>query len=1056
MKFSHFFIDRPIFATVVSIVIMLIGVFGYFALPVTQYPEIVPPTISVYTSYSGASPEVVMDTVCAPLEQEINGVENMIYMQSQCDSAGSLRISVVFETGTDPDLAQILVQNRVSKAERRLPKEVRDTGVSVRKRSPDMILSISLISPNGTRDKLYLSNYAITQIQDRLSRVYGVSEFNIFGAKEYCMRIWLDPDRLSILDLSPAEVIAALQEQNQQIAAGKLNQPPLETGGAYELIINAKGRLQTEEEFGNIIVKYTPDGKIVHLRDVATIELGANTYGNESYINGNSSVAMGAYQLPGTNAIETVKRIKAEIEEMKKSFPNDVDYVIGLDLTAFITESIHEVYETIFFAIILVVAVVMLFLQNFRAAVIPLAAIPVSLIGTFGVLFLFGFSINNLTLFGLVLAIGIVVDDAIVVVENVERNMAGGLAPREATKQAMTQVQGALIAIVLVLSCVFVPTAFIPGITGQFYKQFAITIASSTIISGIVSLTLTPALCALMLKPTDAKKSIFDKIWNFTVGWFFSLFNICFDSTAKAYGWLVKHLVRVSLLILIFYVGLLYAAKHYFEITPTGFIPKQDQGYFNVGVQLPDGASFERTEEVSKRVSEIIQNTEGVRYSVPSVGYSIASVNASNASSIFVNLEDRKERDKKGLSADKIIAEVRKKLNDNVREAICNIVTPAPVRGIGSGSDFKLQVQDRAGLGLMQIEKYTQLLAKEASKLPSVSHAFTSYRNTNPQLFIEIDRERAQKLNVPIESIFSTMQYNLGSIYVNDFNILGRVYKVVAQAQSKNRQNPEDIYKLKVPNKLGQNVPLGSLVKLRRGIGPDRTVRYNLYPSAEVQGDLAEGYSTGQAIADIEKLAAKILPQGMGIEWTDMAYQEKKTGNTSMYIFAVCVVFVFLMLSALYESWSMPLAVILVVPLVLLFAIMGIHYRGLDDNIMSQIGFVVLIGLACKNAILIVEFAKQREDKGEELVSSVSNAAKNRLRPIMMTSLAFILGVVPLAYGSGSGFELRRSLGTSVLYGMIGVTIFGCLFTPVFYYVIRRIKMIFSRSKPIAQENSSK
>ncbi len=1045
MKFSHFFIDRPIFATVISVFIVFVGLIAFSQLSLTQYPNIAPPTITVSGSYSGASPEVIMNTTLAPLEQKLNGVEGMIYMSSEATSEGSWSISITFETGVDIDMAQVLVQNRVRQAENRLPQEVRDVGLNVYKRNPDILLTINLVSPNGTRDKIYLSNYAITQMQDRLARIYGVSEFSVWGAKEYSMRIWLNPDRLAAVNLSPIEVIDALKEQNTQVAAGRLNQPPSDTGAAFELLINARGRLETPDEFGDIIVKYTPDGRIIHLKDIARIELGAYSYSNESYINQKSSVSMGVYQLPGTNAIETVKRLRAELEEMKKSFPDDVDYIIGYDTTEYVQESINALYRTIFEAVILVVLVIIVFLQNWRAAMIPLFAIPVSLIGTFAMMYASGFTINNLTLFGLVLAIGIVVDDAIVVVENVERNMKAGLDAREATKQAMSQIQGALIAIVLVLSSAFLPTAFLPGISGQFYRQFAMTISTSTIISGLVSLTLTPALCALFMRhSTHKSKSVFDYCWDYSIGLILKYFNLGFDKFAEFYGKFVKFVVRISLIMLILYCGMIWATKEIFVETPTGFIPKQDRGSFNAWLRLPDGGSFERTEEAVIRAGKLLSDIEGIRYAVTTSGQGGSSVGRIN-----FRLSDRKERDKNGWSLDYIMDKVKKVLDREILEATINVTTPATVPGIGSGSDFKLQVQDRVGLGVFELEKYTNQLIEQINALPAVSDAYTTYTTNNPQLYATIDRERAQKLNVSIDSIFKTLQFNLGSVYVNDFNILGRVYRVVAQAEAGNRKDIDDIYKLKVPNDLGQNVPLGSVVSIRRGIGPYKIIRYNLYPSAEIQGNLNHGYSTGYVMGEIEKLAAKILPQGMGIEWTDLAYQQKKAGNSSIYIFAVCVIFVFLLLSALYESWTLPLSVILVVPLVILFAMIGVNIRGLDNNLMTQIGFVVLVGLACKNAILIVEFAKQREDHGEEIVSAVSTAAKNRLRPIVMTSLAFILGVVPLAYGTGSGFELRQSLGTSVMFGMIGVTIFGCVFTPVFYYVIR--KLFASKKKAPAE-----
>ncbi len=1044
MKFSHFFIDRPIFATVISLFIVLVGAIAFSNLSLTQYPNIAPPTITVSGSYSGASPEVIMNTTLAPLEQKLNGIEGMLYMSSEADSGGSWSISITFETGVNIDMAQVLVQNRVRQAENRIPQEVRDVGLNVYKRNPDILLTINLLSPNGTRDKIYLSNYAITQMQDKLSRVYGVSELNVWGAKEYSMRVWLNPDRLAAANLSPIEVIDALKEQNKQVAAGRLNQPPSDTGAAYELLINARGRLATVDEFGKIIVKYTPDGRIIHLKDIARIELGAYSYSNESYINSKSSVSMGVYQLPGTNAIETVKRLRAELEEMKKSFPDDVDYVIGYDTTEYVKESISALYRTIFEAVVLVVLVIIVFLQNWRAAIIPLFAIPVSLIGTFAMMSAFGFTINNLTLFGLVLAIGIVVDDAIVVVENVERNMKTGLDAHEATKKAMSQIQGALIAIVLVLSAAFLPTAFLPGISGQFYKQFAMTISTSTIISGLVSLTLTPALCALFMRHAEtSRRSIFELLWDYSFGLLLKYFNLGFNRFAQFYGGVVKFVLRISIIMLILYCGMMWATREIFITTPTGFIPKQDRGSFNAWLRLPDGASFERTEAVTVKADKLLGQIEGIRYSISVVGQGGSSVGRIN-----FRLSDRKLRDEKGWSLGYIMDKVKTVLDREILEATVNCTTPATVPGIGSGSDFKFQVEDRIGLGVFELERYTNDLIAEIEKLAAVSDVYTTYTTNNPQLYATIDRERAQKLNVSINSIFRTLQVNLGSMYVNDFNILGRVYRVVAQAEAGNRKDIADIYKLKVPNDLGQNVPLGSVVTIHRGVGPYKITRYNLYPSAAVQGNLNDGYSTGFVMDEIEKLAAQVLPQGMGIEWTDLAYQQKKAGNSAIYIFAICVVFVFLLLAALYESWTLPLSVILIVPLVILFAMVGINIRGLDNNLMTQIGFVVLIGLACKNAILIVEFAKQREEHGEEIVSAISTAAQNRLRPIVMTSLAFILGVVPLAYGTGSGFELRQSLGTSVMFGMIGVTVFGCIFTPVFYYVIRKLTR---KRKPISE-----
>jgi len=1040
MKFSHFFIDRPIFAAVISIVFVLLGAIGYSRLPVTQYPEIVPPTVIVWTSYPGASAEIVKETVATPLEQEINGVEGMIYMESQCTNDGTMRIAVTFKTGTDANLAQILVQNRVNVAMPRLPEEVNNMGVGVKKQSPDFILLASLYSPDNSRGKLYLTNYAITQIKDRLARIEGVSEIQVFGAKEFSMRIWLDPDRLAHLNLSAREVVNALREQNKQVAAGKINQPPLDYRAPHELIINTQGRFKSAEEFGNIIVKYKPDGKIIRLKEVADVDLDSYTYGNESYLNGNAAVTMGFAQLPGTNAIETAKKITRALEEISKDFPTGVGYLIGIDYTTYISDSVIAVYSTIIEAIFLVIIVIMVFLQSWRVAIIPIFAIPVSLIGTFIVMYLFGFTLNNLTLFGLVLAIGIVVDDAIVVVENVERNMRDNLSVRDATKKAMTQVQGALIAIVLVLSCVFVPTAFIPGISGQFYKQFALTIATSTVISGIVSLTLTPALCVLLLKDENTPKDWFTKIWDVSLGKLFHYFNVAFDWVSAKYGSFVAGLTRFSLIVVLIYAGLMWATVWSFNSTAKGFIPKQDRGYLNATLQLPDGASFYRTEETVLRIVELLSQIEGVGNVTGVAGFSGATrTPAANCATFFFTLEEKRSREKRGLSSDVIAANISKLINANVKEGTLFVLAPPAVNGIGIGGDFKFYVQDCENIGITEMDKYTKLLMAKINELPEVAMAFTTYRITSPQLYAEIDRERAQKLNVPIGAIFETMQYNLGSIYVNDFNILGRVYKVVAQAKNESRRDINDIYNLRVPNSLGESVMLGSVADIKRIVGPDRSVRFNLYPAAEIQGNLADGYSTGQAIAAIEKLSREVLPPSMGIDWTDLAFQEKQTGNEAIWIFAFCVLAVFLVLAALYESLALPLAVILVVPLVLLFAVLGINLRGFDNNIMSQVGFVVLIGLACKNAILIVEFAKQREDKGEKLVSAVSNASKNRLRPILMTSFAFILGVVPLAFASGAGSELREALGTSVLFGMIGVTFFGLVITPVAYYLIRRL-----------------
>lgn len=1039
---SHFFIERPAFAMVISIVITIIGIVGYCRLPVAQYPNVVPPSVVVRTSYPGASPEILMNTVAAPLEQEINGVENMLYMYSQCSSDGSVLITVTFEVGTNLDIAQVQVQNRVAIATPRLPEEVRNIGVVVKKRSPDMLVSINLFSPDGSRDKLYLTNYAISQMNDRLARIQGVGDLEVLGPREYSMRIWINPDKLSKYNMSPATIVRALREQNKQVAAGALNQAPIANPDlAYELTINTQGRFTKPSEFEEIIIKYTEDGKVVKLKDVARVELGSYDYSTETYLDGKPCVGISIYQLPGTNALETAEKITAMLEEMKANFPAGVDYEITIDNTLFIKSSVNAVYHTIFEAVLLVVFVILLFLQNWRSSLIPLTAIPVSLIGTFGFMDLFGFSINNISLFGIALAIGIVVDNAIVIVENVERNMKLGMDVKKATKDTMDHVQNALIAITLVLSAVFVPTAFVEGISGQFYKQFALTIAVSTILSGVVSLTLSPALCVMLIKNNGEKPDLLTRIMNFLFGKFFKIFNRSFDWVSEKYGKAVHGIVRHWVLVIFTYVILLGLTGYLFSITPSGFIPKQDNDFLQISVQMPDGYSLGQTDKVMKRMQELLKEIDGIEKFMCVVGLNGATRTKSpDTGALFVKMDPKLERMRRGQDMLNMMGAISKKLYEELPEASTFILTPPAVRGIGVGGDFRVQVQDRVGLGVRAVEKYTNIMAKKATESEPILNAFTTFKVSSPQLYVDIDRERAQKLNVPISAIFETMQFNLGSIYVNDFNILNRVYRVKAQAEGSLRNDLRDIYNLKVPNIRGNNVPLGSVAKINRIIGPSRVSRFNLYPCAEIIGALERGHSTGEAIAEIEKIASEVLPDGMGIEWTDLAFQEKRMGNTSIYIFALCVIFVYLMLVALYEDWKLPLSVILVVPLVLLFAIAAVLARNLDNNLMTQVGFIVLIGLACKNAILIVEFAKIRQEHGEDAASAVSSASRNRLRPILMTSFAFILGVVPLAYGVDAGAELREALGTSVLYGMIGVTFLGLIFTPAFYYAIQRNK----------------
>lgn len=1040
-NFCNFFIDRPIFATVVSVVIVLLGAIGFSKLPISQYPDIVPPTIAVDALYPGASPEVLMENVATPIEQEVNGVEKMMYITSRCNSDGTVSIEIAFELGTDINAAQVLVQNRVESAKPQLPEEVRNIGVRVTKRSPSLLLGLAIYSPDGSRDTTYLTNYYLTQMRDKLLRVDGVGDIIAYGSREYSMRVWLDPDKLSDLGISPLEVYAAIRNQNRQVAAGKINQSPIaDPNAAYELLIETKGRLVSESQFGEIVVRKLGDGRIVKLKDVARLELGAYSYTNSAFYKGGDAVALLVYQTPGSNASNTAGDVLKLFEEMKKDFPEGVDYDVGMDNTVYIADSIKAVFRTILEATVLVVVVMMVFLQNWKAAVIPLFAIPISLVGTFFFMSIFGFTINNLTLFGLVLAIGIVVDDAIVVVENVERNMAGGLGAKEATKKAMAQVAGALVAIVLVLSAVFVPTAFVEGITGEFYKQFALTIAASTIVSGIVSLTLTPALSAIFLRKT-ARPDLFSRAYNFVLGNAFGLFNRGFEKIADLYGGFVRRSLNWSKVLAVCYVGLLAATVFLFRSTPKGFIPAQDTCYFYIAVQLPDGATLERTSRVLGKAEEVVGKTlpEAQRY-MSMAGLNIANLGRmANGGTMFIQLESKEARNKKGIKLDDSISRLMQAFNREIPEALFFAVKPPVVSGIGMGGDFKGYIQDRGTHGLAEIEKKVSETVAQTRKRDCVSTALTMFTISSPRLGLDIDREKAERLGVSVNSIFDALRFNLGSAYINDFNLLNRSYKVVAQAESRNRANPEDILKMRIPMASGANAQIGSVAELRRTVGPEVITRYNLYPAAEIMGNVATGHSTGEAIEAIESITDKILPAGMGIEWTDLAFQEKRVGGfTALITFAQCVVFVFLILAALYESWRLPLSVILIVPLVLLFSVSGVRAMGMDINVMTQVGFIVLIGLACKNAILIVEFAKQRQENGENIVDAVSLAARNRLRPILMTSFAFILGVTPLVLAKATGSELRNALGTPVFFGMLGVTLFGLVFTPVFFYLIRK------------------
>ncbi len=1040
MKFSHFFIERPIFAMVISIVIVIAGMLAYLGLPTAQYPEIAPPTIQVTASYPGADPKVVAETVATPIEEQVNGVENMLYMSSQSTADGAMTLTVTFALGTNLDIAQVLVQNRVAIANPQLPQTVRALGVTVQKQSPDLMMVVHLLSPKGTYDQAYISNYAFLQVRDVLSRLLGVGNVTVFGAREYSMRIWLDPDRMYSRGLTTDDIVSAIQAQNIQVAAGRLGAEPAPPGTELALTLNTQGRLITPDQFGQIIVKRGDNGQIVYLADVGRVDLGAKDYNVNSYLDGQPAVALAIFQLPGSNAVKTAHAVRDTMKNLSQAFPQDLEYTIVYDPTQFIEQSVEAVIHTLFEAVILVLIVVLVFLQTWRATIIPLLAVPVSLIGTFAVLAAFGFSLNNLSLFGLVLAIGIVVDDAIVVVEAVEHNIELGMPPKEATEKAMDQVGGAVVAIAIVLSAVFIPTAFITGITGQFYRQFALTIAVSTLISAFNSLTLSPALAGLLLKPRDAKKDFLTRAFDLVLGWFFRLFNKTFNAGVNGYTRVVQRLLRVSAIVLLVYVGLLVLTGWEFDKVPGGFIPTQDQGYLIAFAQLPDGASLQRSDEVRKEMSEIARKIPGVAHTVEFTGYSgLDGTNRNNTVTTFLTLAPFEERVKDPkLSGTGITAALRPKFAQ-IQDARVLVFPPPPVRGIGNAGGFKMQVQDRRGAGLPALQAATDLLITKASSGHGLVGLFTSFRSQVPQLYLDIDRRKAETLDVPLNSVFDTLQAYLGSTYVNDFNFLNRTDQVNIQADAGFRVEPESIGQLYTRNNKNQMVPLGTLLDIQEINGPDKVMHYNIYPSAEINGNTLPGVSSGQAIQVMEQLAKENLPSQFGFEWTELTLQQILAGNSSVYIFPLCVLFVFLVLAAQYESWSLPLAIILIVPMCLFAAISGVSLRSMDNNIFTQIGFVVLVGLACKNAILIVEFAKQQMDAGHDRMESAVEAAKLRLRPILMTSFAFTLGVLPLVVAVGPGAEMRQAIGTAVFSGMIGVTLFGIFLTPVFFSVIMKL-----------------
>ena len=1037
MNISRFFVDRPVFAGVLSVLILVAGLLGLRALPISEYPDVVPPSIVVRAQYPGANPTVIAETVATPIEEAINGVEDMLYMSSQGTTDGLMTLTVTFRLGTDPDKAQQLVQNRVSQAEPRLPEEVRRLGVTTVKSSPDLMMVVHLLSPNDRYDTTYLRNYGVINVKDRLARIDGVGQVQVFGAGDYSMRVWLDPQKVAERDLSASDVVQAIREQNIQAAAGVVGASPGVAGLDLQLSINAQGRLQTVEEFGNIIVKSGAGGEITRLRDVARIELGAAEYSLRSLLNNKSAVAIPVFQAPGSNAIEISDNVRKVMAELQQTMPEGVEYEIVYDTTQFVRASIEAVVDTLLEAVVLVVLVVILFLQTWRASIIPLVAVPISIIGTFAVMYVFGFSINALSLFGLVLAIGIVVDDAIVVVENVERNIEEGLSPREATYRAMREVSGPIIAIALVLVAVFVPLAFISGLSGQFYRQFALTIAISTVISAFNSLTLSPALAALLLRRHDAPKDWLTRALDALFGWFFRGFNRAFGRGSQAYSGGVRRILSRKTLIMGLYLVLVGATFGMFKAVPGGFVPGQDKQYLVGFAQLPDGATLDRTEEVIRRMSDIALKQPGVESAIAFPGLSINGfTNSSNAGIIFLSLKPFEERTTPELSGGAIAQQLNGQFA-GIQEAFIAMFPPPPVQGLGTIGGFKLQIEDRNGLGYQALDEATKAFLAKAYTAPELTGLFSGYQVNVPQLYADLDRTKAHQLGVAVTDVFEALQIYLGSLYVNDFNQFGRTYSVRVQADAPFRGRADDIGRLEVRSQSGEMIPLSALLNVRPSAGPERAIRYNGFLSADINGGPAPGYSSGEAQAAVERIAAETLPKGIGYEWTDLTYQEILAGNSGVLVFPLALLLVFLVLAALYESLALPLAIIMIVPMGILAALTGVWLTHGDNNIFTQIGLIVLVGLSAKNAILIVEFARELEFAGLTPREAAVEASRLRLRPILMTSLAFIMGVVPLVLSTGAGAEMRTAMGIAVFAGMIGVTAFGIFLTPVFYVMLR-------------------